>query len=125
MQWLWLVIVAALLVYFVWNKIGGRGIRKITGADLQEKMKAGGQALEIVDVREPSEFKGGHIVKAKNIPLGTLSSKLGEFSKDKEIVFVCRSGTRSMMAAKKAKKAGLNVYNLNGGMSAWHGPVRK
>ncbi|KUO95525.1 hypothetical protein ATW55_09520 [Ferroacidibacillus organovorans] len=93
---------------------------------LQERLKSDAASLEIVDVREPSEFKGGHIAKAKNIPLGTLDRMLSELPKDKDVVFVCRSGARSSMAARKAQKSGFKaIYNLTGGMSSWSGPVKK
>ena len=49
----------------------------------------------LLDVREDDEYKSGHIPGAEWIPLGQLSSRLGELPKDKTIVAVCRSGNRS------------------------------
>jgi rhodanese-related sulfurtransferase len=76
----------------------------------------------ILDVRENSEFKDGHISKAKHIPLGQLKTRVGELDKfkDKPVVAVCRSGSRSGHACGMLRKQGFsNVNNLAGGMMAW------
>lgn len=76
----------------------------------------------VLDVREPSEFADGHIHKAKHVPLGALSKRLGELEKfkDQTVIAVCRSGARSAQACRLLRKAGFEkVYNLDGGMLAW------
>lgn len=126
MKYTWIIVVAVFVLYYLWSRRGGSGIQRMNASQLQELLKSNPNSLEVIDVREPSEFRGGHITKAKNIPLGTLSSKLNELPKDKDVVFVCQSGGRSMMASRKAQKAGLKaVYNLTGGMSAWRGATKK
>jgi len=126
MKFTWIILAVLLGAYYFWSRRGGSGIKNISASDLQERIKSDPNSLEIVDVREPSEFKGGHILKAKNIPLGRIGEKLSDLPKDKDVVFVCRSGGRSMMASRKAQKAGLKgVYNLSGGMSAWRGPTKE
>lgn len=90
------------------------------------KQKAG---AIIVDVREPSEWQEGHINNAIPIPLGSLSKRLAELDRSREIITVCRSGQRSMAAAQQLQQAGFSqVSNLAGGMNAWirqRLPVRK
>jgi glyoxylase-like metal-dependent hydrolase (beta-lactamase superfamily II)/rhodanese-related sulfurtransferase len=79
-------------------------------------------AVQIVDVREPAEFTGplGHIRGAVLIPLGSLSSRMGELAKDKPIVAVCKSGGRSAQAVNMLKQAGFDkLANLPGGMMRW------
>lgn len=126
MSYTWIILIVLLAGYMFWTRRGSSGIQRMSATELQERLKTNPNALEIVDVREPSEFRGGHIAKAKNIPLGGLAGKLNDLPKDKDVVFVCRSGNRSMMASRKAQKAGLkSVYNLTGGMSMWNGPVKK
>ncbi|WP_197460882.1 rhodanese-like domain-containing protein [Ferroacidibacillus organovorans] len=126
MNYTWLILVLVIVAYFFWSRKRGSGVSQISSATLQERLKSDASSLEIVDVREPSEFKSGHIAKARNIPLGTLDRMLAEIPKDKDVVFVCRSGARSSMAARKAQKGGLKaIYNLTGGMSSWSGPVKK
>lgn len=76
----------------------------------------------IVDVREPDEFKGGHIPRAINVPLSALNSRINELEKykNKPVIVCCRSGQRSAQAAVSLRKQGFNtVHNLSGGFSAW------
>ncbi len=80
--------------------------------------------LQIVDVREPSEFASGHIPGAKSIPLGQLAHRYKEINPHTESVIVCLSGSRSGRACEFLKSAGYTkTYNLMGGMSRWDGEV--
>ncbi len=121
-----LVIVVVLIVaWFLFMRPSGKGIRNISTDDLAEMLKDK-NGRSFVDVREPHEYAGGHVAGMKNIPLTRLSSRFSELPKDNEVVVMCRSGHRSMMAAKQLKKAGYqNVVNVVGGMGAWHGKVSK
>jgi glyoxylase-like metal-dependent hydrolase (beta-lactamase superfamily II)/rhodanese-related sulfurtransferase len=79
----------------------------------------------VVDVREDSEFHGqlGHVPGASLIPLRVLATRASELGagKDRSIVVVCRSGVRSSTAAAILTSLGFeDVYNLKGGMLAWH-----
>jgi len=76
----------------------------------------------VLDIREDNEFHTGHIVNAVHIPLGFLKDRRPELEKYKNrpIIAVCRSGSRSGQACSQLKKAGFeNIYNLKGGMMAW------
>jgi len=85
----------------------------------------------ILDVRQPDEYKGGHIINAQLIPRGDLQTRIGELAKykSKPVVVVCQSGNRSGSAcATLAKQGFTEVYNLAGGMTAWQKaslPTRK
>jgi rhodanese-related sulfurtransferase len=70
-----------------------------------------------IDVREPYEFEAGHIPGIEHLPL----ERLGELdpSDEEPIVFVCRVGARSGMAAMALRRHGLEAYSLDGGMLAW------
>jgi len=121
-----IVLLVIAVAYLMWIRRPVKGIQNMSTGDLGEALKNKSNPISIIDVREPSEFAGGHIVKARNIPLGQLAGKLKELPKNSEIVFVCRSGNRSMQAAKIAQKQGYSsVFNLVGGMSRWTGPVKK
>ena len=80
------------------------------------------RAVQILDVREPEEFSGplGHIHDATLIPLGALAERAAELAKDRPIVAVCRSGSRSAQATVILREAGFaDVANLSGGMLRW------
>jgi rhodanese-related sulfurtransferase len=82
----------------------------------------------LLDVRQPEEFRSGHIPGAKLIPLGELRQRIHELPKDREIICVCRSGNRSSSATRQLSEAGFKVKNMNGGMIAWsraNFPVKK
>jgi rhodanese-related sulfurtransferase len=94
------------------------GIWEIQPQSLEEVAAA----VEIIDVREPAEYNGalGHIGGAKLIPLGALKQRLGEITRGKPVVTVCRSGARSAQAVVILQKEGFSdVANLHGGMLRW------
>lgn len=79
--------------------------------------------VHLIDVRQPEEFKGelGHIPGSRLLVLDNLEEQISTLPKDKPIVFVCRSGSRSARAAAYALSQGLmSVYNLKGGMLLWN-----
>ena len=70
----------------------------------------------IIDVREESEYKQGHILNSINIPSGMLSDKIGRLEKyrDQPIIISCLSGSRSTQAYKILKDNGFNkIFNLS------------
>jgi glyoxylase-like metal-dependent hydrolase (beta-lactamase superfamily II) len=80
------------------------------------------ERVQIVDVREPSEFTGplGHVPGARLVPLGTLLERSGELARERPIVTICRSGARSAQATVLLRKQGFDkVANLAGGMLRW------
>ena len=86
------------------------------------------QPLLIIDVRQPDEYRAGHINGAKLIPLNELRQRMAELPKDTDILCVCASGSRSGAAVRQLSGAGYNAFNLRGGMMGWqiaHYPVKK
>jgi rhodanese-related sulfurtransferase len=73
----------------------------------------------IVDVREDSEWQAGRIPGATHIPLMQLSEQAGSLPADRAIVFQCKVGGRSLMAAQALRAAGRQAYSLAGGLHAW------
>jgi rhodanese-related sulfurtransferase len=73
----------------------------------------------IVDVREDHEWEAGRIPGAVHIPLMQLSARAASLPADQPIVFQCRSGGRSLMAAQALRASGLQAYSLAGGLFAW------
>ncbi len=94
------------------------GIWEIDPHGLEEHARS----AQIVDVREPEEFIGplGHLRGAVPIPLGSLAERAGELARDRPVVTVCRSGSRSAQATVILREAGFDrVANLAGGMLRW------
>ena len=73
----------------------------------------------IVDVREPAEFAVAHLPNAINIPVRELNARMAEVPSD-GVVFICRSGARSLTACGIAHRAGIAApKHLEGGLLAW------
>ncbi|KAB2329315.1 rhodanese-like domain-containing protein [Bacillus mesophilum] len=93
-------------------------IPEITTEELEQKLKAG-EKLELIDVREDDEVAGGMIPGAKHIRMGTIPENLDQFEKEKEYIFICRSGGRSANVCHYLQDQGYKVVNMKGGMLDW------
>jgi rhodanese-related sulfurtransferase len=96
------------------------GIRTISTTEANSMF--GKSGVVFLDVREPDEFKTGHIPGAVNIPRGLLESRIEDQVSDKNstIVVYCRSGVRSALASATLVKMGYKgVLNMDGGWKAW------
>ncbi len=88
----------------------------------QAAMLVNRENAQFVDVREPNEYVGGHLADARNIPAASLSERVGELEtmKDRPLILVCQSGSRSADACKTLIKLGFTrVHSLEGGVAAW------
>jgi rhodanese-related sulfurtransferase len=96
-------------------------IKEINAEGLDKLIKERGENLEIIDVRNPEEYELIRFKGSKLIPLGELAGRMAEIDRNKTVVFICRSGSRSLAAAMMAtaKKTG-EVYNLKGGIGGLH-----
>lgn len=83
----------------------------IKPADLKNMISENKQDYVVVDVRDPAEFKEGHIPGAINIPSETFAAGSGVLSKEKKIIVYCNTGSRSYLAYKKL--IGLAYPNIN------------
>ena len=94
------------------------GFKNITVAELREMMKQGG--LHLVDVRTDAEVARGKIPQGDSLPLHLLPLRLSGMDKSSTTVFYCQMGGRSGQAAAFAAANGFtDVYNLQGGITAW------
>lgn len=91
---------------------------RIDAHELHDKLRES-PAPFVLDVRRRDEFAGGHVPGARLIPLPELGARLDEVPRDRQIVCVCRSGSRSGSAAKLLTRQGFYAENLRGGMLAW------
>lgn len=120
---IWTIVIAIMSgTMLLWSFFGNR-LRGIKDVDLVEALQLINHKNALVlDVREESEYKSGHILNAKWIPLGKLSDRTGELERYREqnIVVVCRSGNRSASACAMLVKQGFaQAVNLSGGVMAW------
>lgn len=84
-------------------------------------------SVHLLDVRTPGEFESGHIKDAQNIDWNGsgFDEKVAKLSKDTPVFVYCHSGGRSKAAMRRLKKLGfMEIYELNGGITAWKAKKR-
>ena len=76
--------------------------------------------VDVIDVRDPSEWSGGHLPGARLVPLEQLRANAKQQLPRDRVLFVCAAGVRSQTAARVAASLGLStIYSLSGGTRAW------
>ena len=73
-------------------------------------------ALQVIDVREPYEREAGHIAGTRHIELAKLTSEADTVDRERPVVFYCRVGQRSQMAAQAFRASGFEAYSMR---AAW------
>jgi rhodanese-related sulfurtransferase len=92
--------------------------KNISVAELQNMMQK--NPLRLIDVRTDAEVARGKIPQGETLPLHLIPIRLGELDKNVTTVFYCQMGGRSAQAAAFAAAQGFaDVYNLQGGITAW------
>ena len=110
-------IIYALFTYFYQKKI----VKTLT----EEQFREGYRKAQLIDVREPNEFEGGHILGARNIPLSQMKMRLQEIRPDKPVYLYCQSGQRSGRAAQLLYRKGYkDLSHLQGGFKKWSGKIK-
>jgi rhodanese-related sulfurtransferase len=90
--------------------------------DLDEKLGK----IDLIDIREDYEYKGGHIPKAKNIPMGHLLAEPDKYlNKEKEYHIVCQSGGRSSRTCNELSSQGYKIINVSGGTGSYIKPLER
>ena len=79
----------------------------------------GDDGAQLVDVREPYEHEAGRIAGDLHIELERLTAQVGAIDRERPVVFYCRSGSRSALAAQAFGASGYRAHNLTGGLQAW------
>jgi rhodanese-related sulfurtransferase len=96
-------------------------IKEIEASELASRL-AGGNDLQIIDVREMREISAGTIPGATAMPMASIPMRLNELERNKDLVFICRSGARSAQVCMFLQQQGFdNVINLRHGMMGWAG----
>lgn len=121
-HWVLVTLFVVLLGMLIFTELrrGALGYKNLSPNDAVRLMNSEGALL--LDVRDESEFRAGHILNARHAPLALLESRLGELQADRDrpVIVYCRTGQRSAKAGFILNKHGFKkVYNLGGGMLAW------
>ena len=89
----------------------------LTPEQVAELVRQG--SVQLIDVREPYEHEAGRIAGARHIELERLASQAETIDRGTPVVFHCRLGARSAMAAQAFRAAGFDARNMAGGIQAW------
>lgn len=110
-----------IVVYYVYSFFRQRSILTVL---TQEEVIAGYRKAQLIDVREPDEFKLGHIRGARNLPLSQFKQSLNSIRADKPVYLYCQGSTRSARAANMLHKQKYRqLYVLKGGFKRWTGKI--
>jgi rhodanese-related sulfurtransferase len=95
-------------------------VPEISPADLLDRLKRKPWP-QIVDVRTPGEFAGGHVRGAVNVSVSSLRSRLDGLGLDaaRPVIAVCLTAHRSLPAVRLLRERGFDAVQLAGGMRAW------
>lgn len=79
----------------------------------------GDERWQVIDVREPHEREAGHIGGTRHVELGRLTAEAQSIDEKRPVVFYCRVGARSGMAAQAFRASGWEAYSMRGGLIEW------
>jgi rhodanese-related sulfurtransferase len=75
--------------------------------------------LQVIDVRETYEREAGHIAGTRHIELNHLTAEASTVDRERPVIFYCRVGGRSTMAAQAFRASGFQAYSMDGGLRRW------
>lgn len=113
------LITLGMLVYTEYMRFGTANTA-LSPYDATQKMNAGESVF--LDVRDEAEFKVGHLLNARSMPVNKLADRMHEIEKlkEKDVVIYCDNGMRASRAVAKLKKEGFTkIFTLAGGLVAW------
>lgn len=97
-------------------------VKSINVNDLSSKLNS----IHLIDIRQPYEYRNGHLPGAKNIPMEEVLDDSEEFlDKGKEYHIICQSGNRSLRACNELNKKGYKVINVAEGTSGYKGDLER
>lgn len=79
----------------------------------------------ILDIREKEEYEQGHIPGALSFPLSEFPAVLDDLDKSRQYFVLCQGGGRSARGCAHMQTVGFNSTNVEGGMSAYQGPLER
>ncbi|MFC4738093.1 rhodanese-like domain-containing protein [Bacillus daqingensis] len=121
--WILIAVTVLLIVFLIFRMKKPSYLSVLT----QEEFTKNYRKAQLIDVREEREFKTGHILGARNIPLSQMRMRNSEIRPDKPVYLYCQNGSRSVQAAKilRKKRDAEDLNMLKGGFKKWTGKVKK
>lgn len=119
-NWMWALAALVSGGMLLWPVLTGRNAQEVDPA--QATLLMNREDALLLDVREGSEWKAGHVPGARHVALSQLEKQLPELEKFKDhpVIICCAAGNRSAAACGQLKKAGFGkVRSLAGGIEAW------
>ena len=122
-----LLIIAIILgiilgLFIMMRRESKKAVVNLSEKEFVENMRKG----QLVDLRKKEEFDQGHINGARNIPFVMLTRNPGKLRRDLPIYLYCEKGKVCKRAALVLYGKGYeNIYQLEGGLTNWTGPLKK
>ena len=104
------------------TSIANPHVEPFTRVNPAEALELVRQGAILIDVREPEEYAQGHAAGARLVPVNTIFTDPSLVPAETDVVFICKSGRRSAMAAEMAAASGRahgRLYSVDGGTDAW------
>lgn len=107
----------------MFSNFGRNNFNSISVHDLDSNLLG---KIDLIDIREPYEYKNGHLPTAKNIPMELILKETDKYlDKSKEYHIICQSGGRSSKACSELAEKGFNVINVSGGTGSYIRPLER
>ncbi len=108
--------------FMLWSNIFSRPAELTVSEVRTALVESSADRLQLVDVRQQSEYKNGHLPGALLIPLNELENRFQELDPSLQTIVYCRSGARSATACQMLEQRGFaSTFNMKGGILAWQG----
>ena len=104
------------------RKEPGEPYTRISSEEANEMVQKGNSV--VVDVRQPDEYKDGHLAGALFIQVDDIMNRISELPDGKDLLFICAAGVRSGLACEMAAAMGVDserLYNIEEGTPTWIG----
>ena len=88
-------------------------------ATQEQLAEAHAQGRTVIDVREPMEYRAGHVPGALLVPMRQVAEKVGELPQGEPVYVICATGSRSKASTEQLRRMGVEAYSVAGGTSAW------
>jgi rhodanese-related sulfurtransferase len=122
----WWIFSGALALYAAYVAYSYISQRKVSKVLTEAEFVAGYRKGQLIDIREDKDFKAGHILGARNLPLSQFKRTMNSLRKDMPVYIYCQNQLKSQRASSMLFRAGFKeIFQLQGGYKAWTGKIKK